>query len=220
MASLEALPVELSFHVLTYLDVPNLILAVQGAPTLRRALLDGLSTYSNHFLRSIPTALHSDIVALGHFMTLGPRPDARSGVETYLKLLKAPESSVNSIGESSPTAVIQGFPVHELVESLALAYAGYALSDGEDDLRIEREDLSTSEYTRICRAFYRFHIYCQLFSQRKHLNHHVRSVDQKSNFFDHFAPWENEQFACIFEFLFDIVIKCRHPEVSVPSNLH
>jgi hypothetical protein len=62
---------------------------------------------------------------------------------------------------------------------------------------------SRAETDRIQRAFYRFEVYCNLFRDRKQtlFKHHERG----DLFFSKFAPWENEQLACVHDFLFRAV---------------
>jgi hypothetical protein len=50
---------------------------------------------------------------------------------------------------------------------------------------------------RINRALYRFEIFCNLF----HKPDIVDLEDQRDLFFSNFSPWENEQLACVHDFL-------------------
>ncbi|KAJ5726783.1 zinc finger domain protein [Penicillium malachiteum] len=59
---------------------------------------------------------------------------------------------------------------------------------------------SPSENYRIERSFYIFQVYCSLFGQSKTP---LPFDDQLDKFFKRFAPWENEQFACVHDFLLD-----------------
>ena len=53
---------------------------------------------------------------------------------------------------------------------------------------------------RIERSFYTFEIYCSLFGKSRS---RLSLNDQLDLFFNRFAPWENEQLACVHDFLLD-----------------
>ena len=61
--------------------------------------------------------------------------------------------------------------------------------------------VSRAERNRIHRAFYRFEIYCNLFREFKLF----RNDDQGQVFFSRFSYWENEQLACVHDYLFRAV---------------
>ncbi|TVY73585.1 hypothetical protein LSUE1_G006855 [Lachnellula suecica] len=63
--------------------------------------------------------------------------------------------------------------------------------------------LSENERLRIDRAFYRFEIYCNLFRDFK--NPLFALSEQRVVFFSRFSPWENEQLACVHEYLLRVV---------------
>jgi hypothetical protein len=56
---------------------------------------------------------------------------------------------------------------------------------------------TTTEIARFCRAFYRFQIYNDLYSPFKY--HQLVAIDHE--FYTHYSPWENEQLACIVDFI-------------------
>ncbi|KAJ5578184.1 uncharacterized protein N7459_007148 [Penicillium hispanicum] len=64
--------------------------------------------------------------------------------------------------------------------------------------------LSKAEETRIDCSLYRFQIYCNLFRDWKKIPDSFH-FDQAEVFFSLFAPWENEQLACIHDYLLRIV---------------
>ena len=66
--------------------------------------------------------------------------------------------------------------------------------------------LSDTETARIIGAFYRFEIYCNLFRKSDKKQY---SLDDKTRmFFKGFSPWENEQLACVENYLGGIVGPC------------
>ncbi|MCJ1402995.1 hypothetical protein MMC11_006217 [Xylographa trunciseda] len=62
---------------------------------------------------------------------------------------------------------------------------------------------SSTERRRIERAFYRFELYCNLFRERKYGDDRFSPEEQRDIFFASYTPWENEQLACIHDYLFD-----------------
>lgn len=66
---------------------------------------------------------------------------------------------------------------------------------------------TAAEKGRTMRALYRFEMFCSLFRlpeegdsrKARHLNNELSPC--AAGFFTYFSPWENEQFACIYEFL-------------------
>lgn len=100
--------------------------------------------------------------------------------------------------------------LHSLVKGLSRQFAAAALAERfvailgmpPNSSRIDCSQTS-SELCRFERTSYRFEIYCNVcriaqgdqFDQRK----------QMRALLDSFSPWENEQLACIHDFLFQLV---------------
>ena len=64
------------------------------------------------------------------------------------------------------------------------------------------DPLSSTEIFRLCRSFYRFELYCNLFRQYAYEDERYTRGEQKAIFFDLHSPWENEQLACVHDYLF------------------
>ncbi|KAG4432114.1 hypothetical protein IFR05_012413 [Cadophora sp. M221] len=62
-----------------------------------------------------------------------------------------------------------------------------------------------TEIDRIQRAFYMFEIYRNIFT-RHYFNRQWRSEAQQGMFFQYFSAWQNEQLACVHDYLVQIVI--------------
>ena len=62
---------------------------------------------------------------------------------------------------------------------------------------------SPHERVRIARTFYRFETYCNLFRNPKRNLFTIE--EQREIFFGCFSPWENEQLACVHDYLFRAV---------------
>jgi hypothetical protein len=86
----------------------------------------------------------------------------------------------------------RGFTAETLGDSSALGYLDHAPPHWR---------LSRTEVNRIHRAFYRFEVYCNLFRDPTLFN----LSEQKDLFFSRFSNWENEQLACVHDFLFRLV---------------
>jgi hypothetical protein len=69
---------------------------------------------------------------------------------------------------------------------------------------------SQAEIERVERAFYRFEIYCTMFRYGQ-ANYRFDISEQRRLFFSHFSPWENEQLACIHDYLARLVAPGMYP---------
>lgn len=67
--------------------------------------------------------------------------------------------------------------------------------------------LTSREIHRIQRSFYRYELFCNLFR-----NGAMSSEDSCRRFFIKFAPWENEQLASVYEYLFNRLSTGRIPQ--------
>lgn len=88
-----------------------------------------------------------------------------------------------------------------------------------------KHDLSDREIFRLHRAFYLYQIYCTIyFRSKKDLLSFGRDPDGRPNyrrnigvlslhnyFFQFHSPWENEQAACILDFLEVLLSRCKCP---------
>ncbi|TGO47290.1 hypothetical protein BCON_0285g00150 [Botryotinia convoluta] len=64
---------------------------------------------------------------------------------------------------------------------------------------------SDKEKRRIQRTFYHFQIYCYIVYGKKTLFPVHLHLDQNRIFFNHFSVWENEQLACVHDYMFRII---------------
>lgn len=64
--------------------------------------------------------------------------------------------------------------------------------------------LSLLESNRIKRTFYRYELFCNIFRERERIwNVNADPETPQSKFFSMCAPWENEQLACVRDYLYD-----------------
>ncbi|KAM3065460.1 hypothetical protein ACMFMG_011652 [Clarireedia jacksonii] len=64
---------------------------------------------------------------------------------------------------------------------------------------------SNKENWRIQRTFYRFQIYCYIVHEKETLFPVNLQSDQNRIFFNYFSVWENEQLACVHDYIFRII---------------
>lgn len=96
-------------------------------------------------------------------------------------------------------ATLPGFSFGQAVRRNQL----FSLADLTSRVLTGKQELSCSERNRLSRNLYRFQIYCHLFGDRE--SPPLSVVNQRDKYFAHFAPWENEQLACIHDYLFEFV---------------
>lgn len=89
--------------------------------------------------------------------------------------------------------------IYEPVQYFTDAYIA-SLTENQIAEELETSTFRTSERSRISRALCRFQVYCNLFGAEEILQRPDEEI-RRDMFFRKFAPWENEQFACIYEFL-------------------
>ncbi|KAM0167930.1 hypothetical protein ACHAPF_011502 [Botrytis cinerea] len=65
--------------------------------------------------------------------------------------------------------------------------------------------VSDKEKWRIQRTFYHFQIYCYIFHEKKTLFPVHLQSDQNKIFFNYFSIWENEQLACVHDYMFRVI---------------
>lgn len=113
--------------------------------------------------------------------------------------------------------------LHKNVKFFAKAFVSSALYINPIGMRLTRPEAqpSPAEIHRIQRMFYRFEIYCNLFRRRERYVHNklydtysaegrLPLEERQAIFFDRFPPWENEQLACIRDYIQDRISVRKH----------
>ena len=99
---------------------------------------------------------------------------------------------------------------HRFVDYFATQFANEALEKQPRLVIEEQPKPSCEEIHRFQRAFYRLQLYCNVVG-------HVFPVtddELREMFFGHYAAWENEQLACIHDYLVRVVAKRkRSPKI-------
>jgi hypothetical protein len=202
--SLESLPVELRILILQNLpDTQSLIAsllahsslynAFQEDPTIAAKVLENqivppsllphaLAVQQSASLKSqnrdqmqklFDNYYKTTSTQLFHSLTQVPLPDALYMTELYKNVVFFTENFVSAI-----------LPL---------------LSTGNDPQTLSTSPSSTELY----RSFYRFELYCNLFRRYRHnnLKTFFSAKEQGEIFFKRYSPWENEQLACIHDYL-------------------
>lgn len=102
--------------------------------------------------------------------------------------------------------------LHFSVESFAASFVAEMLNPSSEFAYIDAPPawpLSRNEMNRIQRAFYRFEIYFNLFRDPDLFGFH----EKKKPFFFNFSHWENEQLACIYDYLY----RATCPGMNMPG---
>ena len=120
--------------------------------------------------------------------------------------------------------------LHECIHAWAATFADATLKTMREETMYERSepdpdpydsvqvDATDNEMKRIKRAFYLVEIYCNLYRpalmrRRSHLSLYLEDV--RRVFFSNFAPWENEQLACVMEFVVQMMSQGRKTSISL-----
>ncbi len=114
---------------------------------------------------------------------------------------------------------IAAIRLHSIIDHLAATPGSiYPVYSGDQITFAIRNRPQGNELARIKRALYRFEIFCGLFpppSGRPDLGFR----EAQASFFSQFAPWENEQLACVHELLWRHVAPGRQLSRSLADAL-
>jgi hypothetical protein len=94
--------------------------------------------------------------------------------------------------------------LHSCVEFFATRFVAEMFSPSSTFAYIDPPSawpLSRNEMIRIQRTFYRFEVYCNLFRNPERFDFR----EQRDLFFFKFSHWENEQLACVYDYLFRVI---------------
>lgn len=205
-ASLEALALELQLEILQMLtDLPSLDAIVHASPSYHRAYLNGRQSI---LAKVVSRDIGPDTLFEAHAVAMALAIDNKDGSEIR-KFLEDYEST-----RTEPASVsIERLPFKRIAILSRLQYAvRFASKDfcqatlSRHPLSSEKEEdippLSTNEARRISRAFYRFEIFCRIFSQPGfRVKRKLDCMDMCHLFLNQFPPWEVEEIACIRDYM-------------------
>ncbi|KAK2882611.1 hypothetical protein FQN49_000183 [Arthroderma sp. PD_2] len=213
LPTLDALPVEIQEAIIFQLgSIHTLKAAAASCRSLRNLVLYHQHEIIKRILRSIiPDDVFPEALAVfksRKLLTTDVDIVQRQS-DQYFQSLKGIQLPDFSLSEA---AALEDF--HRLVLRFSASFASNALSKHPVTGAAEEKPLPLSrrESYRIQRALYRFELYWNLFKGMeqawppRRVNAPAPSVKYQSEcFFDRFAPWENEQLACIHDFLLRVI---------------
>ncbi|KAI9839078.1 MAG: hypothetical protein M1837_002255 [Sclerophora amabilis] len=202
--SIESLPVELKRAILSALpDVSTIKSAVLSSPSLYNAYIDAHHQILHEvLLKKLHPSLVSDALLTLRSSKLGAKAKDREMVQTFIQTWLRDRPPPLEPKWTLPDSIA----VNELqshVDFFSADFASSALSanplDGSPD--DSPSPPTEMESCRIQRAFYRFELHCHLFRHQHHQRLHHPHEDSCLFFASH-SPWENEQLACIHDYLY------------------
>jgi hypothetical protein len=205
---MENLPVELVQQILTHLDLESLKDAALSCRVLLSAFKGAEDLITGEILLSqidqdvLPEAIL--VNASWHLRGLQcskPSQFARKNLQS-----RKPAPSKWTLAQALPLARF-----HKYVSHFASIMALEALGKQHGLLGPGEQSALPCEMQRFERALYRFQLYCNIVGKS------MFWVDEdllKDRFFGYFAAWENEQLACVHDFLVRHVAKCKQRPVA------
>lgn len=158
-------------------------------PSIKREVL------ANHITKSLlPYAVAVRVAS--HL----PKPLSAVSIDEVLGGIYGSQAQLNarlSLDEMPFDDLLYMARMHDIIHGLVMEFAGSAWSI----LSPHDTNLSVSEYSRFCRAFYRFEILCSLFSTESPVFTDLEASKAKAQFFSKHPSWENEQIGCVHDFL-------------------
>ncbi len=211
---LEGLPGELRIAILCLVpDVPSLIALVQASPTYRHTFNGDQSTVLTAVLANqIPTDIMPDAVA--NWQASKYQPCSAEDMVEFCTRFNDEGKTVSSLpgpGEPqlTPSDALAISNTYRHVQFFAVDFCSSILSthpvSGESQEYYTPP--SQQEMGRIQRTFYRYQLYHTLFrggepQESTVQERRIKHTRQQEIFFDKFSTLENEQLACIHDYLY------------------
>ncbi|EFW22729.1 conserved hypothetical protein [Coccidioides posadasii str. Silveira] len=206
---LECLPTELKQLILAAIpDVMSLRSAALCCWSMYQAFMGAEKLITPQVLTSQlnPELLHYALVA--HEAAKYTVPWTPETAEAFIRRLL---SKSNPMLVPKPSRLSEALPIagfYNLVQHFVDDFVSAMFSTPFGPANQEQGSwaLSSSEVNRIEIAFYRFEIYCKLFKGGTDQDPFAGHLpDQKEIFHKMFPPWENEQLACVHDYLLERV---------------
>jgi hypothetical protein len=129
-----------------------------------------------------------------------PKPLSAASIDGVLDNIYGPHAQLNTrsaLNRMTFDDLRHIIRMHDIIHELVMEFASSAWSIlSPDDI-----NLSSSEYFRFYRAFYRFELLCSLFSTQAPKFSDLENSKAKAQFLSKHPPWENEQIGCVHDFL-------------------
>ncbi|KAK7952933.1 hypothetical protein PG988_013627 [Apiospora saccharicola] len=194
---MDHLPIELIQRIFTLLDLATLRnTALSGRIFLNAFTNADVLITSEIVLREIGLDVLPEAVLVHESWNLGAPSIAKAiaFAEAHLTV-RAPSPSRWRLADALPLGRF-----HRFVDYFANEFAAEALA--KMPTGVAQAEPSRAEIHRFQRAFYRFQLYCNVVGRNT-----AESEEFKDMFFGYFAAWENEQLACVNDYLMRVVAK-------------
>ena len=203
MASITQLPCEIVVSILRELDnLSSLLSSLLSCRYVYESFKESRRLIADIVERQITPALVPYAVATDEAERLKPHTGT-----TICKMVETLHKRPTDLANRLPTMTIPMLVAlgrkHDLIHSLVAEFSGAAWARLTNDDKFTASgtlSLSPAEYTRFCRAFYRFELFFNLF--RRPDSRGPQNLDENTSewFFSKHTPWENEQIAAINDF--------------------
>ena len=218
------LPAEIKQHILC--DLPN-VSSLQVVATTCSSFYDVFLGSESLIIGEVlliqinPALLQTAVLIL---CSLSLEPWSKSKVQSLLMPLDSDKKL--SLPPWTLRNALRISRLHEHIEFFAADFVSTtiaALPESPRATDLSALPLSSGESLRIQRAFYRFELFCNLFRERKKKgDERFASLELRDHFFARFLPCENEQLACVYEYLWRKLSICMYNiySVSLPPAKH
>lgn len=204
MAGITGLPCEIVASILRNLEnvrfIPSVLLTCRHFYTSYK---ESPGIGAEILRRQIPSALLPYSIALIEASRL-PRPHAAGTVPEFLdSLYKHPDQMANKLPSLPTPVLLEMGHMHAIIYTLVIDFVidAWKLLCQETQILLRRFSLSSTEYLRFCRAFYRAELFFRLFRGAEQATAGTFENAENQLFFSRHAPWENEQLGCVYDFL-------------------
>ncbi|RYC65996.1 hypothetical protein CHU98_g262 [Xylaria longipes] len=199
---IELLPIELLQEVLTHLDLKTLRNAALSCRRFFNSFKCAETLITGEvLLRQIDYDVLPEAILVSKSWNLGKPSVSREEICEFI-------SNNLELREPAPTKwdladALSLMQFHEKVSYLA-AQAAHEAFKNEPRLTRESAEPTCAELCRFERALYRFQLYCNVLGGLP-LTEDEQFDPLSFEFFDYFAPWENEQLVCIHDHFVRVV---------------
>lgn len=201
MATLTTIPCEIMISILRELgNVRFLLPSLLTCRHVYSCFKENPGVAAEILQRQIPPAIIPYSIAVLEASHLSPRNE--TSVIGLLDTLYTQPSKFTGRLRTMPVPLLTRMGhTHEVIHELATDFASSAWTRLSKDQGSEVAGslvLSSSEYLRFCRAFYRVELYFRLFCYR---DPSTPVPPHEDRFFSNQPPWEKEQLASVLDFL-------------------
>ncbi|MCJ1399993.1 hypothetical protein MMC11_003196 [Xylographa trunciseda] len=188
-----------------------ILCTLPDAVTLRAVVLSHSSFYhaflagKDHItLQILLNQIHPDLLPDAHAVLRSSRlkPWSRELVQEFLIHYHDGQLSplpAWTISDTVPISVLHNDIAFFMADFATMALAAHPITSVPD---VSPSAFTSPEKSRICRTFYRFELYCNLFREHGWKDDRFSPREQRDIFFDKYSPWENEQLACVHDYLY------------------